>query len=81
MTKNNLLIFFRKESAVCRKNRTIYLDILILQDGTDTLSRSIDNKLPTDAKQENEDQHVRTYSLARRLTFRQHIATTVFKRK
>jgi len=79
MTKNNLLIFFEKESAVCCKNRIIYLDILILQDGTDKLSRSIGNKLPTDAKQENEDQHVRTYSLGRMLTFRQYVATTVFK--
>jgi len=69
MTKNNLLIFFRKESAVCRKNRIIYLDILILQDGTDTLSRNIGNKLQIDAMQENEDQHIRTYSLGRMLTF------------
>jgi len=69
MTKNNLLIFFRKESAVCRKNRIIYLDILILQDGTDTLSRNIGNKLPIDAMQENEDHHIRTYSLGRMLTF------------
>jgi len=31
MTKGNLLIFFRKESAVCRKNRIIYLSILFFK--------------------------------------------------
>jgi hypothetical protein len=79
MTKTNLLIFFRKESAVCRKNRITYVYILTLQDGTEMLPRNLGNKLPIDAKQENEDQCVSIYSLGRILTFRQYIAATVLK--